>query len=138
MEEFGLGEAGGEAEAVPAGGEHRGVMFSRDATGGDGGNVSESHGTKCKHFDPWVASTSVGMRLAHPSIPRFVGSEGGVRKMIEEPGTSFEERGFRGIPVDGFERQSLKPKVIKFFTRNQRVMREGSTFSIFDKVGEKF
>ena len=40
--------------------------------------------------------------------------------------------------MDGFEWQTLNPEVVKGFTGNHRVMREGSSPSVFDKVAEKF
>ena len=61
-----------------------------------------------------------------------------VGKAVEELITCFEEGGFSSIPMDGFERQSLKPKVIKFFTGDHRVMRKGVSSPVFDKIVEKF
>ena len=35
--------------------------------------------------------------------------------MVEEPGMCFEERGFGCVPMDSFERKTMKPKMIKLF-----------------------
>ena len=60
------------------------------------------------------------------------------REAVEETVTSFEERCFSCVPVYCFERQSYKPKVIKFFTGDHWEMREGSSFSVFNEFVEKF
>ena len=61
-----------------------------------------------------------------------------VRKAIQELITGFKERCFRGVPVNGFERESFNPKVIKLFAGDLGEMGENSSVSVSYKVIEEF